>query len=100
MISVANKRGYAGTRNGAYVGRPSPLGNPFKIGRDGDRDAVIARYAAWLDTRLADPDSAQSRELSRLRALWRQAGVLTLWCWCAPLACHADVIKARLETRP
>lgn len=31
-----------------YIGRPSKWGNPFVIGRDGTREEVIARYAAWL----------------------------------------------------
>ncbi len=25
-----------------YVGRPSPLGNPYVLGRDGNREEVIA----------------------------------------------------------
>jgi hypothetical protein len=29
-----------------YIGRPSPFGNPFVIGRDGERAAVIGRYRA------------------------------------------------------
>ncbi len=28
----------------AYVGRPSPLGNPYALGRDGDREQVIAKH--------------------------------------------------------
>ena len=32
----------------AYVGRPSPLGNPFVLGRDGNREEVIAEYRHWL----------------------------------------------------
>jgi hypothetical protein len=38
-----------------YIGRPSKWGNPFVIGRDGDRRAVIAKYEAWLLGRLALP---------------------------------------------
>lgn len=29
-----------------YIGRPSRWGNPFIIGRHGDRAAVIAKYRA------------------------------------------------------
>lgn len=36
-----------------YVGRPSRFGNPFVIGRHGDRAAVVARFEAWL---LANPE--------------------------------------------
>jgi hypothetical protein len=27
-----------------YIGRPGPWGNPFRIGRDGDRATVLWRY--------------------------------------------------------
>jgi len=31
-----------------YIGRPSKWGNPFAIGRDGDRATVIRKYQQWL----------------------------------------------------
>ena len=70
-------------RYDVYVGRPSKWGNPFAIGRDGTREQVIARYERWLRSR---PE------------LLAQLGELegkTLGCWCAPRACHGDVL-ARL----
>ncbi len=70
-------------RHDVYIGRPSKWGNPFQIGRDGDRAQVIARYERWL----AD----QPALLAELGSL---AGK-TLGCWCAPAACHGDVL-ARL----
>jgi len=63
-----------------YVGRPSRWGNPFKIGRDGDRDEVIRKYEAYL---LGRPDLLA--HLPDLRGK-------DLVCWCAPEACHADVL--------
>jgi hypothetical protein len=64
-----------------YVGRPSPWGNPFHVGRDGTREEVIAKYRAWL---LANPVMLQSVR-DNLRGC-------DLVCWCAPLPCHADVL--------
>ena len=82
----------------AYVGRPSPLGNPFKLGRDGSRAEVIASYRSWLWAQLQEPGSAQRQELERLLAQAQaQAGPLELLCWCAPLACHAEVIRSALS---
>jgi hypothetical protein len=69
-----------------YVGRPSKWGNPFRIGPDGTREEVIAKYEAWL---LARPDLMAA--LGELRGK-------VLACWCAPLPCHADVL-ARLADR-
>jgi hypothetical protein len=63
-----------------YVGRPSPFGNPFVIGRDGDRGAVIRKYRTWL---LAQPALASECR----RTGWQGPG-----CWCAPLPCHGDVL--------
>jgi hypothetical protein len=64
-----------------YVGRPSKWGNPFFIGRDGTREEVIAKYRAYLDKNVVLKAQAQ-RELK---------GKM-LGCWCAPRACHADVL--------
>jgi hypothetical protein len=91
-ITVANKLdGVAGE----YIGRPSPLGNPFVIGRDGDRDEVIRKYRDWLSSLT---DGAALRELERLRDKYRAEGRLTLVCWCAPKACHGDVIAQAIAS--
>ncbi len=48
MYRVLNKHA-AGRHHGAiYIGRGSKWGNPFRIGVDGDRAAVIAKHARWL----------------------------------------------------
>lgn len=101
-IRVANRRtmgalALAPDELVVYVGRPGPLGNPFRIGRDGDRAGVIAQFVAWLDWHLgSDPEGAPAREFARLLGLARERDLL-LVCHCAPMDCHADVIKARLE---
>lgn len=66
-----------------YIGRPSKWGNPFVIGPDGTRADVIARYEEWIKTQ---PD---------LMAALPELQGKTLACWCAPQACHGDVL-ARL----
>ena len=90
-ILVLNKRS-AGTR-GEYVGRPSPLGNPFKLERESDRDAVIAQYEVWLRERIVARDKRVCDELNRLYVIARDTGLLELVCWCVPKRCHADVIR-------
>jgi hypothetical protein len=64
------------------IDRATKWGNPFVLGRDGDRDTVSARYAAHLR---ASPDLVAA--LGELRGR-------TLACWCAPLRCHGDVLTA------
>jgi uncharacterized protein DUF4326 len=93
MITVGNKK--RGAR-GIYVGRPSALGNLFRLHREEERAAVIRDYEDWLAEQLLDVSSPASREIHRLAALARRQD-LCLICWCAPQACHADIIKRTIE---
>jgi hypothetical protein len=80
MCEVLNKH-RAGVPAGAvYIGRGSKWGNPFVIGRDGDRAAVIAKYERYLRSRhdlLLALDELRGKDLV---------------CFCAPLACHGDLL--------
>ena len=69
-----------------YVGRPawghrgSIWRNPFKVGAEGARDEVIAKFRAW--------SAAQPELMAHLGELRGK----DLACWCAPLPCHGDVL--------
>lgn len=65
-----------------YVGRPSPFGNPFLIGRDGDRDDVMRKYIDWLH------DNPGFVERARKELAGRD-----LICWCVPEDCHATILR-------
>lgn len=65
-----------------YIGRPSKWGNPFEIGRDGTRAQVIQKYNDWIVHERSDLFFAAQRELRGRHLL----------CWCAPRACHGDVL--------
>jgi hypothetical protein len=64
-----------------YVGRPTQWGNPFVIGKHGDRVEIVARFRAYAEKRLqAEPE-------------WLKPLVgKDLVCWCAPQRCHAEVL--------
>ena len=66
------------------VTRPGPWGNPFIIGVDGDRQAVIAKYKARLWDRIRNGEVS----LESLASLHGKQ----LLCVCVPLPCHADVL--------
>lgn len=83
--------------SGVYVGRPSPLGNPYLIGTHGNRLQVIEKYRAWLAEKLRNPASHAAREMFRLCNIVERGEDLELVCWCAPLPCHAEVIKETIE---
>ena len=86
-MRIVNKYTFKGS--GIYIGRPSVWGNPFAIGRDGDRKEVIRKYELWI----REPAQTWLRVKAKV-ALKGQC----LICYCAPLACHGDVLaKIALE---
>ena len=69
-ILIGNKHRDKVALGDVYIGRPSPLGNPFVIDRDGDRATVIAKYERWLDAQIAEGvGNAAYDELRRLLVL-------------------------------
>lgn len=78
-----------------YIGRPSILGNPFVLRDESMRSHVIAQYAAWLSQQFQRQGRVY-QELCRLRDLLQSGAQLRLVCFCAPRACHGDIIKATL----
>lgn len=63
-----------------YIGRGSKWGNPFIIGRDGNRDEVCNKYEAWLYRQ-----PALMVQLSELKGK-------RLGCFCKPQRCHGDLL--------
>jgi hypothetical protein len=90
-ITVGNrKRGDVGV----YVGRPSILGNPYTLSKG--RFSAIAQYREWLREKITTRDLVVCGALERLRQRAIRDKKLALVCWCAPLACHAEVIADEL----
>ncbi|MBX9841815.1 MAG: DUF4326 domain-containing protein [Xanthobacteraceae bacterium] len=89
MCKVLNARqvGKHASATRVYIGRPSKWGNPFVIGRDGSRAEVIAKYRAWI---VAQPELMNALDELRGR---------DLVCFCAPCACHGDVLLALANRR-
>lgn len=84
---IANQRADEALRRWAQgagrlvrIDRRSRWGNPFKLGRDGDRSEVIALFAAHLN-----------REPSLIAGLEDLRGKV-LACWCHPERCHGEVL--------
>lgn len=77
-MRVLNKHRDTVPAGAVYIGRGGKWGNPFRIGPDGDRAAVIPRHEAWLRTQpelLRSLDELHGKDLV-----------------CAPLACHGDLL--------
>ena len=73
-----------------YIGRPSKWGNPFKIGRDGNREEVIEKYGEWLIGAREAPGGEERPALDEAKQKLRGK---RLGCYCRPRACHGDVLK-------
>lgn len=73
-----------------YIGRPSPFGNPFVLGKDGTRPEVLVKYRHWLAERLQD-------DLFRAKVLALRGK--RLGCYCVPSLCHGHVL-AEYISRP
>lgn len=81
-------------RNGRHGWPRSPLANPFKLDTEVDRAAVIERYRVWLWDKIQAKDGPVVAELARIAAKGAAGEPVQLGCWCFPLACHGDVVKA------
>lgn len=77
---VWDRRDPTRPRDAVYVGRPSKWGNPYSL-RTYTRAEAIVRYERWLGLRI----DAGELDLAELRGR-------DLVCWCAPEACHGDVL--------
>lgn len=64
-----------------YIGRGSPWGNPFTIGRDGTRDDVCDKFEAYVE---ANPE---------LKAkIKKELKGKDLVCFCHPARCHGHYL--------
>lgn len=80
-IRVYNKGAEPVPADAVYIGRPSKFGNPFVLGPHGSREEVIDKFAEFLH---------MTPEL--LKAVKTELRGRSLVCWCAPKACHGDVL--------
>lgn len=79
-----------------YIGRGSEWGNPFSHKPDtkadeivASRDEAVARYREHLWARIRTEPGLVNK-LAQLRGR-------TLGCYCAPAACHGDVLALAAE---
>jgi hypothetical protein len=84
--AVLNKRVHGVPPGAVYIGRPSIWGNPFVIDQDGNRAEVVAKFREHV---LRSPQL-----MARLHELKGKH----LVCWCAPQACHGDVLLELANT--
>ena len=113
-IYVVNRHTHTPTDRDVFIGRPSPLGNPFKLTSKSTRDEVlpdgtlldqrsrvINNYALWLANIIKAKHKSDALIRNELNRIWKlaQTGDVYLVCYCAPKACHGDIIKEVIDEK-
>lgn len=81
MPSVFNKYHGDAPPDAVYIGRPSKWGNPFIVGKHGERGECVVLYRHWL---------LENEELmEQVRAELKGKDLV---CFCKPRACHGDIL--------
>ena len=74
------------------VDRTSPIGNPFYMASEEQRNEVCDKYEDYFNKQIEVNEKFKTYAYKILNALQTYKKV-TLYCWCAPKRCHAETIK-------
>lgn len=83
--------------NHIYCGRGSPLGNPFRMYSEIQRDEVCDKFDDYFYNEVVVVENPVI--LSELTRIYNIAKVtdVKLGCFCAPKRCHCNTIKRYLD---
>lgn len=118
MIKVVNKYKHIPTDNDYFIGRGSPLGNPFThlslnktkaLYHCETREEAINSYKKWIDNEIQNKNKDIIDALNEI-ALKTKNGDVNLVCYCKPdindpkynnkeYSCHGDYIKSLIEQK-
>lgn len=84
-MAVLNKHKHGIPAGAVYIGRGSKWGNPFVIGKHGDRDEVCEKHKQYLWNQI------QSGEVTIADLLALKGKDLV--CFCAPHRCHGHTLE-------
>lgn len=93
MITVLNKKNQDKTNenpNAVYIGRGSPLENPY-------REESIKKYKEYMLDSIKSRDPIFCHAMNGLMIKKLRSEDIDLVCFCNPLPCHGDIIKEFLE---
>ena len=99
-IQLSRRKGWRMPEGAVNVARPGPWGNPFIVGKDGDREYCVELYKHMLNGHLSivNPGGATVESLSKTRAFIAEnvdklrGRDLACWCRIDGKPCHADVL--------
>ena len=93
-LKLCNRK-YDATKPYYYIGRPSPLGNPFSMVTKSiaERNRVCDEYESYFESAKA----YHVELMANLLNLAIEHGILQLICYCAPDRCHGDTVIEHLK---
>ena len=105
-INVVNKKTHEPTEYDYYIGRPSPLGNPYthlkssKVSKHlvATRDEAIESYESYFYDKIKSNDEEFMNALDEIISIYKEYHQVNLVCWCYPKSCHGVYIKKWLES--
>lgn len=106
MIKVVNLKNYKPCANELLikVDRTTPVGNPFVMHKECERDKVCEQYEEYFKSKMLNSKDKQDEFVNYMRKVYlaakkaqRNNFTVCLGCWCYPKRCHATTIKEYLE---
>ena len=95
MLTVLNR--HHGNPKGQYIGRGTPLGNPFKVEKGRTRRQAIEQFRKWALNALTDQRHPFTVAAKELKTRHDAGEDIKLVCSCKPDACHGDIIVELIE---
>ncbi len=91
-INIVNLKNHKGDVMRCCIG--TPLGNPFKMKNEKDRDRVCEEYEEYLYNKIyKDKDAPMRKQVADVVVKAMNGDIVNLGCYCAPLRCHCESIK-------
>lgn len=101
MIKVVNKYSHEPTEHDFYIGRGSPLGNPYSskesskewVKRVETREEAVSKFRSWIEEEIKNENEDIISELFDILVHEKERGKVFLVCFCKPKLCHGDVVR-------
>lgn len=95
MLTVHNR--HVGNPKGQYIGRGTPLGNPFKVEKGRTKRQALDQFRKWALNTLQDQNHPFTVAAKDVKQRHDAGEEVKLICSCPPTACHGDVLIELIE---
>ena len=99
-VRIVNLRNYSLLENEILfkVDRSSPVGNPYFMTNENERDKVCDKYEIYFKENILSTERDQLGQdyLTEMALAIYDGFSVVLGCWCYPKRCHAETIKSWL----